>query len=110
MSSNQVYVVVVTGKLKEGQMPQFIENFKPLAQHVQENEEGALTYQLSTGGDDPNDLCIYERYISKEYLENVHWQSAPFKQFGAKNAADGIHWELKQVIKYYETEVGFMSK
>ena len=56
-----VYVVVVTGKLKPGQLPQFIENFKPLAQHVHKHEEGALTYQLSTGGDDPDRLCIFER-------------------------------------------------
>ena len=58
-----VYVVVVTGKLKPGQLPQFVENFKPLAEHVEKNEEGALTYQLSTGGDDPDRLCIYERLV-----------------------------------------------
>ena len=60
-NNGMVYVVVVTGKLKPGQLPQFIENFKPLAQHVQKHEEGALTYQLSTGGDDPDRLCIFER-------------------------------------------------
>ena len=27
-------------------------------------------------------LCIFERYISKDFLENVHWTSAPFKAFG----------------------------
>ena len=58
-----VYVVVVSGKLKPGQMEQFIENFKPLAKHVTEEEEGTLTYQLSTGGDDPDRLCIYERSV-----------------------------------------------
>ena len=63
MSHDSVYVVVVSGKLKPGQMSQFIENFKPLAKHVAENEEGTLTYQFSTGGDDPDRLCIYERSV-----------------------------------------------
>ena len=57
----RVFVVLVTGKLKSGQIGQFIENFKPLAAHVTEHEEGTLTYQLSTGDEDPDRLCIYER-------------------------------------------------
>ena len=40
-SSHAAYVVLVTGKLKEGQVQQFKDNFAPLAQHVKENEEGA---------------------------------------------------------------------
>ena len=63
MDHDRAYVVVVSGKLKPGQMSQFIENFKPLAKHVAENEEGTLTYKFSTGGDDPDRLCIYERSV-----------------------------------------------
>jgi quinol monooxygenase YgiN len=33
------------------------------------HEEGCLTYQLSTAEVDMDSLCIYERYVSKEYLE-----------------------------------------
>ena len=59
----KVCVVVVTGKLKPGQLPLFVENFRPLAAHVAEHEAGTLTYQLSTGySEDPDRLCIYERY------------------------------------------------
>ena len=75
-----VYVVVVSGKLKPGQMDQFVDNFKPLAQHVTEEEEGTLTYQLSTGGDDPDRLCIYERSVSVKgsaCMENVMARSPP---------------------------------
>lgn len=31
-------------------------------------------------------------------------------QFGAKNREDGVEWEVKEVLKYYETDMGFMSK
>ena len=103
------YVVLVTGKLKEGQMSQFRENFKPLAQHVKDNEGGCLTYILSEG-EEPDRLCIYERYSSKEYLESVHWQSEPFKTFGATNKETGIEWVEKSVVKYLETDIGFLSR
>lgn len=55
----------------------------PQADHVLANEDGCLSYQLSVSDTDPDALCIYERYVSKEYLETVHWQSQPFKAFGA---------------------------
>jgi len=49
-AASPVYVVLVTGKLKEGQVEQFKLNFAPLAQHVKEHEEGCFTYVLSTEG------------------------------------------------------------
>lgn len=94
-------------------------------------------------------VVVESRYISKEYLEQVHWQSEAFKtvsnwfnagawgcevetatdqahslvpsvcacfddcdglQFSAKNREDGIDWEKKEVLKYYETEPGFMAR
>ena len=108
-AASPVYVVLVTGKLKEGQVEQFKLNFAPLAQHVREHEEGCFTYILSTG-EEPDRICIYERYISKEYLETVHWQSEPFKAFGAKNKDTGIEWIEKSVVKYHETDLGFASR
>jgi quinol monooxygenase YgiN len=108
-AASPVYVVLVTGKLKEGQVEQFKLNFAPLAQHVKEHEEGCFTYVLSTG-EEPDRICIYERYVSKEYLETVHWQSEPFKAFGAKNKDSGIEWIEKSVVKYFETDLGFSSR
>jgi quinol monooxygenase YgiN len=108
-AASPVYVVLVTGKLKEGQVEQFKLNFAPLAQHVKEHEEGCFTYILSTG-EEPDRICIYERYVSKEYLETVHWQSEPFKAFGAKNKETGIEWIEKSVVKYHETDLGFASR
>ncbi len=76
----KVYVVVVTGKLQAGQITQFIENFRPLAQHVQEHEEGTLSYMLSVGGDDPDRLCIYERWGKQPHAARAQsvgrWQPA----------------------------------
>lgn len=108
-TSSPAYVVLVTGKLKEGQIDQLKANFAPLAQHVKDHEDGCFTYILSTG-EEPDRVCIYERYVSKEYLENVHWQSQPFKNFGASNKETGIEWLEKSVVKYYETDLGFVSR
>eukprot|EP00798_Chlamydomonas_sp_ICE-L_P002394 gene2394-8702_t len=110
MSASPVFVVLVTGKLKPGFKEQFIANFKPLAEFVEKNEDGCYTYQLSFGNEDPDSLSIYERYISKEYVETVHWQSEPFKAFGAATRALGDIWETKAVVKYDETPVGFMAR
>lgn len=55
--------------------------------------------------------CIH-RYTSKEYLEDVHWQSDAFKEFGAKIRAAGL-WETKAVTKYWEEApgaFGFMAR
>ena len=70
---------------------------------------GCWTYVLSTG-EEPDLICIYERYESKEYLETVHWQSEPFKAFGAKNRETGIEWVEKSVVKYHETDLGFIFR
>ncbi len=35
------------------------------------HEEGTLSYKLSWGDEDPDSLIIFERYVSKDYLENV---------------------------------------
>eukprot|EP00197_Chlamydomonas_leiostraca_P014466 CAMPEP_0202861862 /NCGR_PEP_ID=MMETSP1391-20130828/3110_1 /ASSEMBLY_ACC=CAM_ASM_000867 /TAXON_ID=1034604 /ORGANISM="Chlamydomonas leiostraca, Strain SAG 11-49" /LENGTH=146 /DNA_ID=CAMNT_0049541303 /DNA_START=74 /DNA_END=515 /DNA_ORIENTATION=- len=106
-----VYVVLVTGKVKPGQMGKFKEVFKPLADHVTEHEDGCLSYQLSVSETSPDELCIFERYVSKEYLEGVHWQSEPFKKFGAACRELDL-WEGKTVAKYWEEgpgAYGFMA-
>lgn len=109
-NDGKVYIVLVSGKLKQGQAVKFQECFAPLAEHVTKHEEGTLSYQLSWGDEDPDSLIIFERYVSKDYLENVHWQSAPFKQFREDLAAAGVEWESKVVTKYWETGPGYMAR
>ncbi|KAG1658647.1 hypothetical protein FOA52_006409 [Chlamydomonas sp. UWO 241] len=109
-TKNPVFVVLVTGRLKPGHRATFIQNFRPLAEFVAANEPGTLTYQLSIGTDDPDRICIYERYISKDYCETVHWASAEFRAFGTANREAGLEWESKEVVKMFQTSVGFMSR
>lgn len=45
--------------------------------------------------------------MSREYLEGVHWQSAPFKAFQAGCREAGIEWLEKGAAKYLEADVGF---
>ncbi|GFH13371.1 ABM domain-containing protein, partial [Haematococcus lacustris] len=83
-----------------------------LADHVSAHEPGCLTYQLSVGEGDPDSLVIFERYISKQYLEEVHWQSEAFKCFGAK-VREADLWESKEVTKLHEElpgAFGFMAR
>ncbi|KAL6759801.1 hypothetical protein V8C86DRAFT_2565005 [Haematococcus lacustris] len=93
-------------------MEDFKQAFKPLADYVSAHEPGCLTYQLSVGEGDPDSLIIFERYTSKQYLEEVHWQSEPFKCFGAK-VREADLWESKEVTKLHEElpgAFGFMAR
>lgn len=108
-TAGRPFVLLVQGRLKEGQLPAFVEAFKPLAAHVTKEETGTLAYQLSFG-EEPDSLLIYERYISKEYLETVHWQAEPFKAFKVACEKAGIEWVSKQVTKYHEVDVGYMLR
>lgn len=80
--------------------------------HVRANEEGCLSYQLTISEEDPDAFIIFERYITKQYLEEVHFQSEQFKAFGAACKEAGVEWESKSLVKYIEggAAVGFMSK
>jgi quinol monooxygenase YgiN len=61
----------------EGQAALFEKCFTPLAKHVTENETGCFSYKLSWSDSDPDSFIIFERYVSKEYLEDVHCKSSP---------------------------------
>lgn len=68
----QVYIILVKGKVKDGQGALFEKCFAPLAQHVAANETGCLSYKLSWDEANPDSFIIFERYVSKDYLEEVH--------------------------------------
>lgn len=102
----KAFLVVVTGKLAPGHLEKFKEALKPLAAHVAENEEGCLAYELSVNADDPDSFIIYERYISREYVEQVHFLSGPFQTL--KQTLGTLEWVEPIVIKMYqEADVGF---
>ncbi|WIA19093.1 hypothetical protein OEZ85_003742 [Tetradesmus obliquus] len=101
------FIVLVTAQIGAGQMPKFKELFAPLAAHVATNEEGCYAYELCVSGDNPDKFIIYERYKDKEYVEQVHWQSGPFKAFQEACKEAGIEWVEKSVVTYVEADVGF---
>lgn len=46
------------------------------------------------------------RYVSKAYVETVHWQSEPFKKL--KDSLGSLEWVEPMAIKtYQERDVGF---
>jgi hypothetical protein len=48
------------------------------------------------------------RYTSKEYVDNVHWQSQPFKDFQAAVAALKLEWVSPlSATTYTERGIGF---
>lgn len=105
---DQAFVLIVNAELKPGSKDSFLESFRPLASFVDKEESGCLAYKLSFGEKNPNQLIIYERYISKEYLEEVHWKSKAFEKFKSDCAEKNVEWITKEAVMYWETEVGFM--
>eukprot|EP00882_Tetradesmus_deserticola_P006514 GHRQ01006854.1.p1 GENE.GHRQ01006854.1~~GHRQ01006854.1.p1 ORF type:complete len:150 (+),score=26.60 GHRQ01006854.1:60-509(+) len=101
------FIVLVTAQIGAGQLPKLKELFAPLAAHVAANEEGCYAYELSVSCDNPDKLIIYERYKNKEYVEQVHWQSGPFKAFQQACKDAEIEWIEKSVVTYEEADVGF---
>jgi hypothetical protein len=47
------------------------------------------------------------RYKDKAYVEQVHWQSGPFKAFQEACKEAGIEWIEKSVVTYEEADIGF---
>ncbi|KAF5842471.1 hypothetical protein DUNSADRAFT_7081 [Dunaliella salina] len=106
------YVLIVYGTLKPGKMEEFKKYFQPLAEYVNANEGGCLSYQLSVGEENPDSLVIFERYISKAYLEQVHQESAAFKKF-KEDVLSADMWVEKSASRYYEAptpQYGFMAR
>lgn len=57
-----------------------------------------------------NNMTFFVRccsYKDKEYVEQVHWQSGPFKAFQEACKEAGIEWVEKSVVTYVEADVGF---
>eukprot|EP00198_Chlamydomonas_reinhardtii_P003955 XP_001693291.1 predicted protein [Chlamydomonas reinhardtii] len=71
-TEGKVFVLLVSGKVKEGQGPTLASCFQKLATYVEANEPGCLSYQLSFSDKDPDAFIIFERYTTAQYLEDTH--------------------------------------
>eukprot|EP00878_Enallax_costatus_P011027 GHUV01011517.1.p1 GENE.GHUV01011517.1~~GHUV01011517.1.p1 ORF type:complete len:119 (+),score=28.69 GHUV01011517.1:109-465(+) len=102
------FIVLVTARLAPGHVQsKFLPAFRPLAAHVAQSEDGCSAYELSVSTEDPDRFIIYERYVNKDYFEQVHVQSESFKTWQKACEDAGVEW-LEQSIKMYEEQdVGF---
>eukprot|EP00877_Chromochloris_zofingiensis_P009817 jgi/Chrzof1/5089/Cz15g11020.t1 len=103
--------VIVLAKFSKDQLQDLvIPEFKTLAKYVAENEEGTLCYELSVPEYDnaPYNMVITERYISKEYYENVHCKSEALQVFVDKLKEGGIDlFKDCQIVEATEQDIGF---
>jgi quinol monooxygenase YgiN len=80
------FSLLVTLQFTEQQYKdQFLEFFRPVAQHVQQHEPDTLAYEVLLSDKDPLQVLILERYRDKDnaYL-TVHRSSQPFLEFRPK--------------------------
>jgi quinol monooxygenase YgiN len=107
-SHNGVFVLSVRLKLAAGKVPDFIELWRPLAQHCRAHEPGTLSYECAVSDKEPDVVVIYERYVNKAYLTEVHQKSGPFLGFKAALAESGFVLD-KSGESFVESNVGYMS-
>lgn len=106
---SSVHVLIVRIRVKPGCAARFRELWTPLAKYCLASEPGCLSYELSGGESDEDDLVIFERYSTKADLDVVHNSSAAFKEFQAALGAADIILERSR-SSYTESGVGFMQK
>ena len=104
------FSLLVTLQFTEQQYKeQFLEFFRPVAQHVQQHEPDTLAYEILLSDKDPLQVLILERYRDKEnaYL-TVHRSSQPFLEFRPKLKAlqDSGHVTVSG-HSYLDARVGF---
>ncbi|KAL4435247.1 hypothetical protein ABPG77_001929 [Micractinium sp. CCAP 211/92] len=90
---------------------EFIAVWKPLAEWVRANEAGTLGYEAMIADTDPLKVMVFERYISKEYFNDVHRTSQPYLAFKEQQAS----WRADHAVEvsgqsYFETGVGHMTQ
>ena len=110
----RVYVLLVRLKLNPamGGRRAFQDAFEPLAQAVQRNEPRCLSYEVSFGEEDENEVCIYERYVDKADLVGTHNSGAEFKAFGKRLGEGNLKGLVlsKEKMAFVESNTGFMER
>ena len=114
-SQKKVFVLAVRLTLnpEKGGLQAFLAAWQPLAKFCLENEPNTLSYELAYGEEDPNEIIIYERYVTKSDLVDVHHKGAAFLAFGKRIGPDGPLAGLvlnKTKATYFESNVGYMGR
>ena len=108
-SPKGVFVLMIKLKIKEGRTKEWLDHWQILADYCKSHEPNTVSYEASIS-DKPgeeNVVLIYERYVAKKDLTEIHQKSAPFLEFQTKMKDLDII-ESKEGSSYYETNVGYM--
>lgn len=94
----------------EADRDKYIDLWRPLAEHVSQNEPKTLAFEFCIGRKDPSKCLILERYISKEAYLEVHKTSAAYLQYKAATAALGKRAPLiSNGTSFLESNIGYFA-
>mmetsp|Transcript_7776 Transcript_7776/g.15182 ORF Transcript_7776/g.15182 Transcript_7776/m.15182 type:complete len:112 (-) Transcript_7776:186-521(-) len=102
----KMYCVVATVKTKPQCEEEFVASLQNLAEYVKTKEEGADTYYIIKENGDNGEYKIIERYISKEYFDEVHKTSEPFLAFFGLVQKNELEVQISEGVEQF----GFVSK
>lgn len=104
--------IVVQFNAMEG-LTQFKELFAPMAEWVQQNEPGTISYTMASSDKDPLQALVFEQYVDKHAYAEVHKKSEQFLAFKKKLVAMNdkavearLGW--KMTGQSYQQPVGFI--
>ncbi|DBB10600.1 hypothetical protein WJX82_003191 [Trebouxia sp. C0006] len=87
----------------------WFKKFKILAEYVAENEPTTLAYEAATSEDDPLEVLVYERYVDKDALKDIHEKSIEYLRLKDEIKSEGIEYSNIVTQAYYEQDLGFME-
>ena len=109
-SGKKPWTAVVSVVVKKSEdIEKLLSLLSPLAQFVTENEPNTLTYAVFRSKSNSNEVLIFERYVTRADLEDVHEKSSQFQTFAAKLGESGI-LQSKTTRTYEEQQVGIWGK
>jgi quinol monooxygenase YgiN len=88
---------------------EFSRHFKQLARAVMENEPSTLSFQLMEADNDPLNLLLFERFLSKDAYLSLHRGSNEFKRVKSCLQNIGCVLEGQSYIELGST-FGFMHQ
>uniref|UniRef100_A0A383VP24 ABM domain-containing protein n=1 Tax=Tetradesmus obliquus TaxID=3088 RepID=A0A383VP24_TETOB len=107
-ATRQAFVLAVNLRFQnELQKLHFLAIWQPLAEYVKAAEPVALAFEVLQADNDPCNIMVYERYVSREAYEGTHRTSPAFLHF--KTAMAALPFKVELVGQsFLETNIGFM--
>ena len=85
-----------------------LELAEPLVKYVESNEPKTLSYYFLKSLDDDTKMTVFEQYVNKEALTEIHHKSEEFQDFGKKVREGG--YVVDKTSTGYTTVIGHLSK